>query len=418
MSKAQQWVEQGVGYMRQNRVREAAAAFQQALAADGQYAPALHGLGMAMVRQGMAEMGRTMLVRALAAGPGWPQLHADLGMLYEQGGKHTEAEIQYRAALPAKGAAEALARVLERRGAVDEALAVLQAAHDADTAYAPTLLAQARMAYRHNALELARDRFEALYAVQPAVLNESYIGFALPAAATAHGDARVQLDVAPGLDDTELREVLSGADVHLFDDFLPDPDAVRAWAADLAYTVRNGNYPGAQTGPVRCDDIMQAIADRLGRRIKWASPDNGVVRLTLADACARTDIHIDDEKAVETTRYAAVLYLTRPEHCRGGTSFWQHRATGWRKRPAEEAVREAGYADFKSFLCTETPIAGERAFSDLAAMREKWQRLFTLPMRYNRLVLYKGNYFHAVDSVFGSGFDDGRLTRLFTFEVF
>jgi tetratricopeptide (TPR) repeat protein len=370
----------------------------------------------------MADMGRVMLERALAVGADVPALRLDLGILSERAGQLDAAALHYRAALGGGdagfAAADSLARVLEREGRVDEAIAMLADVRGGMPDHVPTLLALARLAYRQNRLPLAREAFEAAYAAQPAVLDCANIGYAEPVGAGVNDDPFPHLDIAPDADASDIRAVLAGADLHLFDDFLTDPDAVRAWAATLAYTERRGNYPGAQTAALRADDCLQRIADLLGRPIKWASPDNGVVRLTLGDATARTDIHVDDEQAVETSRYAAVLYLTDAAHCRGGTSFWRHRQTGWIKRLPDEAIRAAGYADFKSFLRTETPANQVKAFDALVAARSRWQRLFTLPMRYNRLVLYKGNYFHAVDSVFGQSFADGRLTRLFTFETY
>ncbi len=54
-----------------------------------------------------------------------------------------------------------------------------------------------------------------------------------------------------------------------------------------------------------------------------------------------------------------------------------------------------------------------------------WEHNFSIPMKYNRMILYKSNLFHAATTIghdktkhqtgFGSGVDDGRLTMNFFF---
>jgi hypothetical protein len=40
-----------------------------------------------------------------------------------------------------------------------------------------------------------------------------------------------------------------------------------------------------------------------------------------------------------------------------------------------------------------------------------------VPMRHNRMVIYRGDFFHSIGEVFGSKMDDGRLVQLFFFET-
>lgn len=422
MSKAQQLVEQGRALYRQGRALEATGCFQQALVVQPRFGPALYYLGLSMAQQGMADMGRALVEQALAAGEDHADLRLDLAAMLERRGQWGAAMGHLARAVvlaPERIVAwEGLARVATQTGDTVVAGQALTQLLVLRPDHSPSRLALARHAWRQNDVATTREHFEALLAADAGVLQQAYLGFAEPLGGTEEvTDAYPKLTRDPAAAEAEIRQVLDGAELAILDDFLPDPDAARAWAAGLAYTERGGNYPGTQTGPLRCDELMQQIANRLGRRIKWSSPDNGVVRLTLADATARNDIHVDDETAIETQRYAAVLYLTRPEHCQGGTSFWRHRATGWLRRPDEATLRAAGYADFRTFLRRETPLGEPRPFEQVTALRAGWQHLFTLPMRYNRLVLYKGHHFHAVDSVFGQGFEDGRLTRLLTFET-
>ncbi len=49
--------------------------------------------------------------------------------------------------------------------------------------------------------------------------------------------------------------------------------------------------------------------------------------------------------------------------------------------------------------------------------RDSWQALLEVPMRHNRLIVYKGHYFHSISNVFGDTPENGRLVQLFFFEV-
>ena len=419
MSRAEQYVQEGQAHHRAGRLRDAATAYQRALSDQKDYGPALHYLGLTLVQQGMVDLGRGMMEKALHTGGDGPALRNDLGLLDERAGRWQAAAVHYRHACEAQPAElacwQSLVRVLQRAGAQDEARQTLLTLIAQHPDHIPALEALARDAYDRG------DRRAVGYAqraraLDPTVAQRMVIGFVDPATHPGVDAGMPAVQLATGADSKLVDEIIAGSGLRIFDDFLDDPDAVRAWAAGLDYTRGGGNYPGAQTGPLACEDMMQRLADRLGRAIKWISPDNGVVRITLASDEARTDIHVDDEQAVDNAHFAAVLYLTRPAHCAGGTSFWRHATTGWVKRPADDEIRAAGFADFKTFLRRETPQAAPQAFEALTRQRSNWTPLFTLPMRYNRLVLYRGNYFHAVDSLFGQGFDDGRLVRLFTFE--
>jgi hypothetical protein len=162
--------------------------------------------------------------------------------------------------------------------------------------------------------------------------------------------------------------------------------------------------------------MMTVIASALGRRVKWISPDNGVFRLSYADSRARTDIHVDNEDGDNWDRFAAVLYLNLPGQEQGGTTFWRQRETGWTCRLPDEAVRRAGFASFKAFQEKWLPNQNERAFNQLTNDRKAWEPIVELAMKNNRLVLYRGHFFHSLSNVFGSTPQDGRLVQLFFFE--
>ncbi len=112
-----------------------------------------------------------------------------------------------------------------------------------------------------------------------------------------------------------------------------------------------------------------------------------------------------------------MLYLSLPEHCEGGTSFWHHRETGWERRPPPAALAGQSYESFRDFERGWISHGPVRGFADLRALRDThWDCVLEVPMRFNRLVVYRSDFFHAIDRLFGDRPENARLVPLFYFE--
>ncbi len=48
---------------------------------------------------------------------------------------------------------------------------------------------------------------------------------------------------------------------------------------------------------------------------------------------------------------------------------------------------------------------------------DKWQHLMTVPMRFNRLILYRPWLWHSAGEAFGTSLEDGRLIQLVAFQT-
>ncbi|MGP1283414.1 MAG: DUF6445 family protein [Parasphingopyxis sp.] len=192
----------------------------------------------------------------------------------------------------------------------------------------------------------------------------------------------------------------------VIDDFLRDPHGARRQALALDYdpAFKKGNYPGLlSTRPLAIEGLEASVSRIVGTPVK-ADPNtsHGHCRLTLKADKGRSGVHIDP------CFYSGILYLSLDEHCRGGTDFFRHRRTGLDAVPNDPAKLAAtGYADpnllIEDVINTDTTKPG------------KWERISRIPMRFNRLILFKPWQFHNAGPGFGTSPETGRLVHLMFF---
>lgn len=192
----------------------------------------------------------------------------------------------------------------------------------------------------------------------------------------------------------------------IIDDFLANPDVARAAALGLGYDVANkrGNYPGFLSDRALPITGLEArIGQIIGAAVKPApGTSHNHCRLTLKGDRGLSGVHIDP------CFYSGILYLSRPEDCRGGTDFFRHRPTGLDRVPTTaDAIAAAGFTDVNRLI--------EEVVNADTLKPGKWERSFTAPMRYNRLILFSPWMFHNSATGFGDRAETGRLVHLMFF---
>jgi hypothetical protein len=182
-------------------------------------------------------------------------------------------------------------------------------------------------------------------------------------------------------------------DLRVIDDFLDDPDSLRAWALTQEYEMPEQFYGmrSRSKGTYDTAGYRQRFEKALGGTTSNFIPvSGGAVWLSLADDQDRLPgVHADD---IDPAAYGALLYLTPggPADC--GTSFWRNRMTGLeRVTDLDEWNRNGGGPlDLTSF--------------------EEVERVEYL---YNRVVVYPLNRLHSATRHFGVGIGDGRMHTMF-----
>ena len=129
-----------------------------------------------------------------------------------------------------------------------------------------------------------------------------------------------------------------------------------------------------------------------------------LLRLNYAGEKPNNAIHSDNDCG----GYAAILYLSLPEHCQGGTALWRHRETGLEYFPSEQETRRLG----------RSPKRLLETLSRDWNRPEAWERTETSEMKFNRLIVYPANYFHSRWPIeaFGTKPENGRLIWLTFFQ--
>lgn len=194
----------------------------------------------------------------------------------------------------------------------------------------------------------------------------------------------------------------------VIDEFFAEPDQVRAAALRLDYPKpdKQPPWPGVTSRtPLLWPNADQMFSHIVGEPLRAkGNYYHGHFRKSYEGDPRGGDIHIDPD-----TVWAGVLYLTLPEHCKGGTEFFRHRKYGTDGAPINaEQLKIYGETSRAALVDRLTEVDGRD--------RANWDQIMTLPMRYNRLILFRGWMWHTAGISFGDSDENCRLVQLFFFE--
>lgn len=175
------------------------------------------------------------------------------------------------------------------------------------------------------------------------------------------------------------------------DNFYQNPDSVREWALNQPFEVK-GNYPGVRTKPwldnQLKETIQRIVQNAAGKVTNWHEDSGYTGAFQLCTSADRTWIHADNFNT-----WAGVCYLTPNAPLSGGTALYRYKETGEYARTNHTAPYLDGY-DYT-----------------------KWDQTDYVANKYNRLVLYRGNLYHASVDYFGNDLHTGRLFQTFFFST-
>ena len=176
-------------------------------------------------------------------------------------------------------------------------------------------------------------------------------------------------------------------ELMIIDNFYGNPDAVRNYALQQEFTV-TGNYPGKRTLPYLPEDLKKGIEYWMpfaGSVTNWFEDQGHTGAFQIATAQDRTWIHAD-----HFNMWAAVCYLTPDAPAESGTALYKHKQSGEFRRTGNN---HEGY-DYT-----------------------KWEQFDRIGNKYNLLIIYRGDLFHASLDYFGDNLTNGRLFQTFFFNT-
>ncbi len=190
------------------------------------------------------------------------------------------------------------------------------------------------------------------------------------------------------------------------EDFYNNPLEVRSAALSLGFPEHRGprTFPGRNSaGPVVSPALDQAVSAIVGEPLRGHPAEtsfHGYCRATLEGEESRYLVHVDPSNLW----WVGVCYLSLPEHCRGGTTFYRHRALGLDRTPTrQEEIAALGLPGVAELLARDgrDPTA--------------WEELMTVPMRFNRAIFYRPWLWHSAGPGFGDSVENGRMVQVFSF---
>lgn len=190
------------------------------------------------------------------------------------------------------------------------------------------------------------------------------------------------------------------------DDFLDDPYVLRDAALRLSYPEVKGTYPGRNSVErINLEGLNNEVSRLVGEPLVPMSHNqaHGKCRIALASDIGTAKVHVDG------SHWSGILYLSRPEDCRGGTEFFRHIPTNTERAPYSDKESADKFGAPSAFQWTADLL--ERDTAD----DSKWEMTMRVPMRFNRLVLLRPWLWHTAGECFGDRLENGRLVYLMFF---
>lgn len=190
------------------------------------------------------------------------------------------------------------------------------------------------------------------------------------------------------------------------DDFLANPDEVRNDALQMDYVPNptKYNFPGRNSVDRRIiSGLTNDVCDLVNEPLQVAQGTaHGKFRATFAGDEGKANVHVDN------AHWSGILYLSRPEDCQGGTDFFRHRATNTERAPIyPEDLQKMGLENYQEFW--------DKYFVPATNEPSQWEHILRLPMRYNRLILFRPWLYHNAGPSFGDSMENCRLVYLLFF---
>lgn len=163
-------------------------------------------------------------------------------------------------------------------------------------------------------------------------------------------------------------------------------------------------YPGRNSAQqINIEGLQPQIEQMLGERLVPAGGDSYArFRISVAEDEGRGSVHVDP------CHWTGVFFLTPDELCQGGTDFYRHKPSGLEYAPhTPQELAKVGASSYSDYVMNQ-------ALPD-TKNPDAWEHVMHVPMRFNRMVLFRPWFFHDAGPGFGTDLRTGRLVYLLFF---
>lgn len=162
--------------------------------------------------------------------------------------------------------------------------------------------------------------------------------------------------------------------IIVIDNFYENPELVRTLALNAKYQdVTQLNYPGFQSNyNYAAVSVTRKIEKAISCKVA-VNPNSqtfGKFRVMLKETGSALKVHLDGQ-----SDWTGVLYLNPTESCRGGTGFYTHIKTGF-----DGPTKDMGWREIEKEIIAPDTLKNEA-----------WAQTGFVAMKFNRLVLFRGN---------------------------
>ena len=195
----------------------------------------------------------------------------------------------------------------------------------------------------------------------------------------------------------------------MIDDFYEDPLKLREVALGTTYPEPDPGayYPGKNSKnfvlPPNTNEMFSFILREKVAGMRDQA--HGHFRYSLASSQRPAEVHIDPGAS-----WAGVISLTLDKDCQGGTEFFPHKRFGTHGAPLTDQEAKKIYG-----IKTRREVVRQIIYDDGHHL-DRWDHVMTLPMRFNRCVLFRPWLWHTSGVDFGDTMENGRLVQLLFFE--
>lgn len=185
----------------------------------------------------------------------------------------------------------------------------------------------------------------------------------------------------------------AGPQIVVVDDFLPDPDSVRATALRQPFVKMHSAGLRTEERFLHLAPYRERFEGLLTRKLTHWDDNAANGRFQICFASDSIPYHSDSQS------YAGVLFLTPDAPLGAGLSFFRGRRSGLRRRSSDAALMALTFG------------------SDAEFNRDHWEEIDRISNIYNRLVLFDAHLAHGASAYFGDRPENARLFQNFFFDV-